>query len=105
MVYHTECIPRDAEHLFEDMSWAKGYLVVKPLEWAGEYLTVIPMMFTFRLAVCTSTEISEFWCYEDLDRAIVSWTQWPDIVEGWTRHHTIAGVSEYPEKSNDPASA
>jgi hypothetical protein len=99
MVYHTECLPRDAEHLFSDLSWAEGYLAVRPLEWAGEYLAVIPMIYTFRVAVCTPFEVEEFWCYEDPGLALIAFGLYPNLPEGWTRHHMRGGHIEYPVKA------
>ena len=77
----------------ENPWWQKhGYLAGRPLE-ADFWLCVAPMLFTFRVMLCTEDAAGlAFYCYTHLDDAMRCFDTWdgkgPNPVEGWTRAHT-----------------
>lgn len=76
----------------EVLWWQRmGYLAGKEIG-DGLWVCLAPMIYTWRLMVCTEVEVMEFWCYpsKDLARAIDAFTAFDghgDPLAGWVRHH------------------
>ncbi len=72
-----------------------------------QWLALIPLIFTERIAVCTSGGVGEFWDYEtddslgDMTIAEVAFSQFPDMdhspANEWTRWFDDDGVMHRPE--------
>lgn len=62
-----------------------------------EWLVIRPMLFSLRLAVMTEDNASvEHWCYTSFHDAFLSWCAYPNVLDGWTRHHTRSGEMVHP---------
>lgn len=62
-----------------------------------EWLVIRPMLFSLRLAVMTEDNASvEHWCYTSFHDAFLSWCVYPNVLDGWTRHHTRDGEMVHP---------
>lgn len=66
-----------------------GYLAGKPLS-DDIWICVAPMLFTFRLMICTTDYVFDFYCYPSLARALEAFNAWTgrgDPLDGWVKHH------------------
>ncbi len=76
--------------LTEDWWRQHGYLAGRQI---GEdlWLCVAPMLFTFRVMLCSEGYVHSFFCYEDLGLALAAFELWDGVgsnpIEGWTKHH------------------
>jgi hypothetical protein len=82
------------DELIEVAWWEKhGYLAGKRVEGSDDlWICLMPMIFTFRLALCDEWSVMEHYCYpkEDLSYALAAFADWDGkspAFEGWTRHH------------------
>lgn len=66
----------------------QGYLAGKEI--GGDlWICLAPMLFTFRLMVCTTGFVHEFYCYPDLLEAMEAYHAWDgqgDPFDGWVKH-------------------
>lgn len=73
------------------VEWWKGhgYLAGRLID-GGMWIVVMPMIYTFRVAVCDEGSIYEFYCYPEREQAMKAYGEWDGRsapLPGWTRHH------------------
>lgn len=65
------------------------------------WVCVAPMLFTYRLMICTPAPlggVQEFWCYEQAADALKAFDAFVeagakgDPLPGWTKHHPRGGA-------------
>ena len=63
-----------------------------------EWLVIMPMMFSVRLAVANKGNASiEHWCYSSVTEALVAWALYPEVLTSWKRHQRRDRTMERPE--------
>lgn len=77
-----------------ERSWwqQNGYIYGRQLD-DELWVCVAPMLFTFRLMLCTSGYVLDFYCYEnphDALNAALLWDGKSEPIEGWVKSHTRA---------------
>lgn len=66
-----------------------GYLAGRPIG-NDTWICVAPMLYTFRLMLCTPDYVMDFYCYPDRVRALSAFELWDgegDPPDGWVKHH------------------
>jgi hypothetical protein len=72
--------------------WVRhGYVAGKTVA-GGHWVCLAPMIFTWRLMICTEYSVLDFYCYpgQDLPLAQAAFHAWDglrDPLPGWVRHH------------------
>lgn len=75
-----------------ELAWfqEQGYLGARPLG-GGIWIAITRMLFTWRVMLCDTSNVYEFYCYTDLEDAMDAYDRWDggpvNPVPGWTRHH------------------
>lgn len=77
-----------------DRPWwvAQGYLYGRDIG-EGLWICVAPMLFTFRLMLCTTEGVLDFYCYERPFTALAAAEAWAgtgEPVAGWVKSMTRA---------------
>lgn len=71
--------------------WAEqGYIYGRDIG-DGLWICVAPMLFTFRLMLCTEGYVIDFYCYERSADALAAAAMWDgrsEPAEGWVKAHT-----------------
>ena len=71
--------------------WAgQGYIYGRDIG-DGLWICVAPMLFTFRLMLCTTGYVLDFYCYERMTAALDAASDWDGRSEpaaGWLKAHT-----------------
>jgi len=69
-----------------------GYLRGKPIGDDGLWICLAKMMFTYRLMICTTDGVLDFYCYPRplLPIALAAFEVWDGEghpIDGWVKHH------------------
>lgn len=79
----------------DELTWWQrhGYIAGKHLE-HGVWIVLMPMITTYRLAVCTESSVLDFFCYPygttTRDQAMAAFDAWDgqgEPADGWVKHH------------------
>lgn len=79
------------EYIDRNQWWQDlGYLAGKPIV-GGLWIVLIPMIFTYRLAICDRDSVHDFYCYpkEQMGQAWDAFNAWDgdsDPIDGWVKH-------------------
>lgn len=83
----------DAMEEVDQNQWWRdfGYLAGKQID-GGLWVVLMPMITTFRLAICDPGSVYDFYCFPhaQIDKALVAFARWEgagDPEDGWVKHH------------------